>query len=171
MSFESRNLNQNPYLKQKGNAYLKQYHTQQIQTASPEKILILLYDGAIQFVNKAKIALEKNDIAETHNNIVGCENIILEFMNTLDMELGGDLAKNLYSLYEFLYHTLVKANIKHDMEKLDLVLHHLTELRKTWQQAIDIANQEKKMEYFDEEAPTVQSEDDGDDYTPQEYEG
>ena len=60
----------------------------EVETATPEKILILLYDGAIQFLNKAKIAMEQKNIPEIHNNIIGCENIILEFINTVDVENG-----------------------------------------------------------------------------------
>ena len=68
------------------NPYLKQYQQTQVETATPEKILILLYDGAIQFLNKAKIALAENDIEKIHNNLVGCQNIILEFMGSLNVK-------------------------------------------------------------------------------------
>ena len=58
------------------NPYLKQYQQTQVQTASPEKILIMLYDGAIQFLNKAKTGMENKNIEETHNNIVRAQRII-----------------------------------------------------------------------------------------------
>lgn len=137
-------MNQNPYL--------KQYQKTHVETATPEKILILLYDGAIQFLNKAKIALGQKNIEETHNNILGCEKIILEFMNTLDMEANPELGQKLYALYEFLYNTLVDANIQQDEKKVDLVLEHLKSLRSTWQEAIDMANKEHKtMTFHDDE--------------------
>lgn len=125
------------------NPYLKQYQQNSVTTASPEKILIMLYDGAIQFLNKAKVAMQNNDIQEIHNNIVGAERIIAEFMNTLDIEAGGDVAKNLYGLYEYLNHRLIHANIKKDMNALEEVLRHLKELKNTWEQAIKIAAREK----------------------------
>ena len=62
------------------NQYLKQYQKNEVETASPEKILILLYDAAIQFLNKAKIAMHEKNIPEIHNNLMSCENIILEFI-------------------------------------------------------------------------------------------
>lgn len=127
------------------NPYLKQYQKNHVETASQEKILILLYDGAIQFLNKAKVALAENKPEEVHNNIVGCENIIMEFMGTLDMEIGGELAVQLYRLYEYLYNTLVMANIKKDVKKIDEVLRHLTNLRATWLKAIAISNAEKQQ--------------------------
>jgi len=125
------------------NPYLKQYQTNQIQTASPEKILIMLYDGAIQFLNKAKKELENKNIQEVHNNILGAQKIISEFMNTLDMEIGGATAVNLYNLYEYMHFRLVQANIKKDVTMVDEVLVHLKDLKATWEEAIKIANKEK----------------------------
>lgn len=125
------------------NPYLKQYQTNQIQTASPERILIMLYDGAIQFLNKAKKEVENKNIQEVHNNIVGAQKIISEFMNTLDMEIGGETAVNLYSLYEYMHFRLVQANIKKDIVMIDEVLVHLKDLKATWEEAIRITNREK----------------------------
>ena len=122
------------------NQYLKQYQKQEVETASPEKILILLYDAAIQFLNKAKIAMEKKDIPEIHNNLIAAEDIILEFIDTVDVENGGDFAVRIKALYQYFYNTLVQANIKKDVSKIDEVLRHLVELRATWKQAIAIAN-------------------------------
>jgi len=126
------------------NPYLKQYQQSQIQTASPEKILIMLYDGAIQFLNKALQALKDKNIQDNHNNIISAQNIIAEFMNTLDMEIGGEVARNLYSLYEYLHYRLVQANIKKDAAMIEEVLNHLKELKQTWEQAIKIAQREKE---------------------------
>lgn len=135
------------------NPYLKEYKKNQVETATPEEILILLYDGAIQYLNRAKIGLQKDDQPLFHSNLLGCEKIILEFMNTLDMEAGGSLAENLYRLYQYLYSTLVKTGISKEVKGIDEVLGHLTGLRETWQKAIEIANAEKKaalMEDYDD---------------------
>ena len=147
------------------NPYLKQYQKNSVETASPEKLLILLYDAAIQFLNKAKIAMETEDIEQIHNNLTGCQNIILEFMSTLDMKQGGDLATNLYRLYEYYYNTLVEANLQKNIKKVDEVLKHLKSLRETWQKAINIANTERKQE----ELLRKSSDDDDDDDDDDEY--
>ena len=125
------------------NPYLKTYQKNEVETASPEKILILLYDGAIQFLNKAKIAMKDNNIAEIHNNIMSCEEIIEEFINTVDEEKGGEFAVRIKALYQYFYNTLVMANIKKDESKIDEVLRHLVDLRATWKQAIAIANSQR----------------------------
>lgn len=132
------------------NPYLKQYQQTQVQTASPEKLLIMLYDGAIQFLNKAKAGIANKNIEETHNNIIGAQRIISEFMNTLDLNTGGDVARNLYSLYEYLNHRLVQANMKKDESILDEVLGHLKDLKHTWEEAIKIAAREKSQSQYQE---------------------
>lgn len=125
------------------NPYLKQYQQTQVQTASPEKILIMLYDGCIQFLNKAKVGLEEKNIQETHNNLIGAQKIIAEFMNTLDIKKGGELAVNLFNLYEYLHFCLVEANMKKDIALVDEVLMHIKELRETWNEAIKLAHRER----------------------------
>lgn len=128
------------------NPYLKQYQKNNIETASPEKILIMLYAGAINFLKKAKIAIQEKNSREANKNIISAENIILEFMSTLDLDIGGDLAKKLYSLYEYLYRRLVDANMKRKPEYIDEVLRHLERLKDTWVKAIAIAEKEKSEE-------------------------
>lgn len=125
------------------NPYLKQYQQTQIQTASPEKLLIMLYDGAIQFLNKALRAIQDQNIQESHNNIVGAQKIIAEFMNTLDLEVGGDAARSLYNLYEYLHYRLVQSNINKNPEMITEVIDHLKGLKQTWEEAIKIAQKEK----------------------------
>lgn len=125
------------------NPYLKQYQQTQVQTSSPEKILIMLYDGAIQFLNKARVAIQNKNIQESHNNIIGAQKIIAEFMNTLDMKKGGEFSQNLYNLYEYMHYKLVQANMTKDIAKVDEVLVFLKDLKQTWEEAIKIAAKEK----------------------------
>jgi len=132
------------------NPYIKQYQQSQVQTASPEKILIMLYDGAIQFLNKAKLAFEKDEIENIHNNLIGAQKIIEEFMNTLDTSSGEEVLFNLYNLYEYLHYRLVQANIRKDASMIDEVLGHLKELKATWEEAIKISQREKAEDESEE---------------------
>ncbi len=129
----------NPYAKQ-ASAYKKN----QVETASPEEILIMLYDAAIRFLLLTKKAKEQNDPEKFHHNIIKAQHIINEFMNSLDTDLGGDVAKNLFHLYEYYNFRLVQANIKKDVAIVDEVLGHLRGLKATWEEAIRIANREKE---------------------------
>lgn len=123
----------------------QQYKQQQIETASPEEILILLYEGAIRFLMIAKKGLAENDIQKFHNHLLKSQNIITEFMSSLDMDMGGEVASNLFNLYEYLHYRLVQANLKKDAAMIDEVLDHLRKLKETWVEAIKIAQQERDV--------------------------
>ena len=125
------------------NQYVKQYQKTTVETASNEKILIMLYDGAIQFLNKAKIALNEKNWEQSHNNLMGAQRILEEFINTIDKEPNPELAQNLINLYEYFITRLVQANMKHQIEPIDEVLKFLKDLKATWEQAIAIAQKER----------------------------
>ena len=122
----------------------QQYQKQQVHTASPEQLLIMLYDGAIRFCKVARKAIAEKDISKSHENLIKAQKIISEFMATLDTDVGGEAAENLLKLYEYLHHQLVQANIKKDEERVTDVINHLQDLRKTWNQAIVIAAKERE---------------------------
>ncbi len=131
------------------NPYINQYKQNSVLTAAPETILIMLYEGAINFLLKAKTAIDEKNIEIAHINITKTQKIIREFMDTLDMDAGGDMAKNLYRLYEYLHYRLVQANIKKDNTMLDEVLNHLRSLKQTWEEAIKITSRENKNEIYE----------------------
>lgn len=124
------------------NQYVKQYQKASIETASREQILIMLYDGAIQFLNKAKVAMQNKKYEEQNNNLISAQNIIQEFINSLDHEVAPQLAQNLQSLYEYFIRRLVFANVKRKIEPIDEVLKYLKSLKATWEKAIILAQKE-----------------------------
>ena len=112
-----------------------QYQTAQLETAPPEKLLIMLFDGAIRFNKAAITAMEENNIAVSHANCIKVQNILTELMSTLRFDVGGEIAQNLFRLYEYLHRRTVQANISKDPAILEEVLRHLRDLRDTWVQA------------------------------------
>ena len=94
----------------------RNYQKTQVTTASKEKILLLLYEGAIRFVRHARVAMNENKIADKGANISKATAIVSELMATLDFKVGGDLAVELESLYVFMIDKLIEANIKNDPE-------------------------------------------------------
>ncbi len=96
----------------------------------------MLHDAAIQFMNKAKIAIEQKNIQEAHNNLIRTQDIFNEFLNTLNPEPNPDLARHLTVLYRYLISQLVQANIKQITEPIDVVLGYTKDLKQTWEQAI-----------------------------------
>ena len=124
------------------NAYMNQYQNNQVQTASREQILLMLYDGAIRFVRQSREAIEAKDNAAKLLYADKAIAILTEFRNTLDHEVGGEIARNLDALYEFMIRELVRAKISNTAAVLDPVLRILRELRETWEQAIEIARRD-----------------------------
>ena len=110
------------------------YKNNQVMTASKNKLVIMLYDGAIKNLRLAEIALAEKQIEKVNTYLKKTQDIITEFMSTLNFELGGDVAKNLYQLYEYMYHKLIRANIDKDAEGIAEVKKYLEELRDTWSQ-------------------------------------
>lgn len=128
------------------NAYTQQYQQNQILTASPERILVMLYDGAIRFTRQAIIGIETGNRVQKLEGISRAMAIITEFANTLDHSIGGEIAANLDALYAFMNNELSKANLKNDINKLRVVEGLLVDLRGTWVEAIDVASKEKVVQ-------------------------
>lgn len=122
------------------NPYHNQYRDNHILTASPEQILIMLYDGAIRFATLAEKCIDENDMAGKGKYIGKVIAILSEFSNTLDFKIGGELADNLDALYNYMIKKLGEANINNDTQPIVEVKKMLLELRTTWQQAIEINN-------------------------------
>jgi flagellar protein FliS len=114
----------------KKNVY-EQYKEVEIKTASPGKLIVIMYDGAIRFLKFAKEAIDEKNIEKAHNNIVKAQDIIMELLLSLNME-AGEIAVKLQSLYIFMNKLLMEANIKKEKEPIDRVLKMLTELREVW---------------------------------------
>lgn len=119
------------------NAAYKKYKETSITSASREKLLLMMYEGAIKFTKKAMQDLEQKNIPGKCENIGRAYDIILELNNTLDHKVGGDLAAQLEQLYMFMTEQLAKANIHNDMSALQSVLKLLETLYEGWKQAVD----------------------------------
>jgi len=122
---------------------MQKYKQTSITSASREKLLLMLYEAAIKFVKKAIIACEVKDIAERGLNIGRAYDIIMELNNTLNFEVGGEIAKNLEALYVYMTDQLTQANISGNSAPLHTVLKLLNTLNDGWVQAIDSLKKKK----------------------------
>lgn len=119
---------QNPY---------NQYKENNVMTASPENLTLLLYNGALKFIQQAKIYIEQKNVQKSHEAIVRAQAIIQELNITLNMDY--EISHNLRALYTYMMERLVDANIHKDRAVLDEVVGMVTELRDTWKEAMKIA--------------------------------
>jgi flagellar secretion chaperone FliS len=118
------------------NAYQK-YKATAVQSASREKLLLMMYEGAIKFNKLAIQAAEEKRIAERGINIGRAYDIIMELNNTLDHKVGGDISKNLEQLYMYITELYTKANISGSPEPLREALKLLETLYDGWQKAVE----------------------------------
>lgn len=125
------------------NPYQK-YKTTAVQSASREKILLMLYEGAIKFTKLAILACDQKKIADRGMNIGRAYDIIMELNNTLDHKIGGDISKNLESLYIFMLDQYTKSNISGNPEPLKSNLKMLETLYQGWIQAVEKLKKEQE---------------------------
>lgn len=120
------------------NRAAQMYQKNAVQTASPAKLTLMLYDGAVKFTNIAIEAIEAGDIEKAHNNIVKAQNIIVEFRSTLDMKYP--VSKDFDVVYDYIYRRLVEANMKKDKDILVEALKHIKTMRDTWREVMKLNN-------------------------------
>lgn len=114
-------------------AYAKVGIESSVTAADPHKLISMLFQGALQAIANAKGAMLRKDIPAKGAAISKAILIIDDGLNaSLDKNVGGELAQNLGSLYEYMTLRLLNANMKNDIAILDEVTHLLTELKEAW---------------------------------------
>lgn len=128
---------------QQANHYLKT----QVQTASKEQLLLMLFDGAIRFSEQAKARIEARDFEMSYLLLVKSQRIVMELITALDAKrIEAELFQNLMSLYNFIYQKLVEANMRRRTESIDQAVGILRHLRDTWAEAIRRMEPEARAE-------------------------
>ncbi|HEX9443249.1 MAG TPA: flagellar export chaperone FliS [Candidatus Binatia bacterium] len=117
------------------------YKRNQYYTADKGTVLLMLYQGAIDFLKKAKERLGAGDVAGKGVYISKTHAIISEFISSLNHEVGGDLSRKLEDLYRFMLDQLMQAHVGNDARPLDEVASLLETLKEGWQGAVIQARQ------------------------------
>ena len=106
------------------------------QTASPGQLVLMLYDGALRFLEEARRAFGLEDPLEfnqtINNNVIKAQNIINELNAALDMERGADCARNFRRLYDYLDRRLQESNQYKKQDGIVEVITRLTVVRDAW---------------------------------------
>ncbi|WP_035247287.1 flagellar export chaperone FliS [Desulfogranum mediterraneum] len=138
------------------NGYTNQYLANTVNAASPEQLMLMLYDGAIRFLGQAILAIENQMIDKRAHFINKASAIISEFAATLDHDQNAQLAEDLDALYSYMLGRLQDGNLHNDAEPLEEVKKMLRELRQTWAQAIEI-NKQNSQQGVESTAPPLHS--------------
>ena len=118
------------------------YKRQQIMTATPEALTLMLYNGCLKFMNEGKDAVEAKQYENANNLLQKAQQIISEFRITLNMDY--EISHQLMPLYNYCYDRLAEGNMKSDPAMVQEAIDIIRELRDAWAQAMKKARQEKK---------------------------
>lgn len=124
------------------NAYRKGNLKQEIASADPHKLTLMLMQGALDRVAYAKGAMERKEFVSKGEYLSKATSILMHLRDTLDIKAGGELAENMFSLYEYMIERLTEAHVRNDLSILDEVSALLTPIRDAWLQIPDTAKQE-----------------------------
>ena len=114
----------------------KSYKAQSVQTASPGKLVLMLFDGYLRFTSAAVNSFEEADLTKKNeginNNLIKAQNIVTELQSSLDMSVPGELPGTLYRLYDYVLHQLQQANLQKKPEPIAEADKVIAELREAW---------------------------------------
>ena len=109
------------------------YRETKVNTASKRELVLMLYDGLLQFLSMAEESMKKDDLDQANHYITRSRRIIAEFLSSIRPETG-EVARNMQSLHFFCFKKLVEANLKKEPDELGAVMEVITKLRDGWQE-------------------------------------
>jgi len=116
---------------------IHEYKKSVIQTTDRVQIIMMLYDGAVNYLRLARQDIENGDIMSKGARISKVTTIITELSNALDMEKGGEISKNLRSIYDFVLRRLIHANLKNDIKAIDEAQEVISIIRDGWREMMN----------------------------------
>ncbi len=119
-------------------AMQENYLKTQVMSASPNKLIEMLLEGAIKKIRVAKLALETGKLAQMGENLLKAQDIVMELRYSINEEIESTIPQDLIQLYEYMYQRLVIANVDRDTEAMDEVQKLLTELLDAWKQISEV---------------------------------
>lgn len=110
-----------------------------VASATPQMLIVMLYDGALKAIASARVELSRKDYAAKGRQLSKAIGIIDEGLKpSLDLEAGGEIAANLAALYEYMTRQLMLANLHNDAIKLDEIAGLLRELKGAWESLVNV---------------------------------
>jgi flagellar protein FliS len=110
------------------------YYQTQVQSQSPLELVVMLYDGALRFLQVAADATRRHDLVAKREGMSRSMAILSELQNTLNLQEGGEVAQSLDRLYTYVTGRLLEANLRKDAAPIDEAIRLLRPLRDAWAQ-------------------------------------
>jgi flagellar protein FliS len=116
---------------------LKVYQRVQISGLNQKELIVMLYSGALKFINEGKNLILEKDINRTHEKLSKARDVFVHLLTTLNVEAGGELAEKLSSLYAYFIEKITMANVTKEIGELDDIIPLIQEIKESWEK-IDI---------------------------------
>ncbi|HZG80342.1 MAG TPA: flagellar export chaperone FliS [Brevibacillus sp.] len=113
------------------------YQQNQVTTATPSELTLMLYNGAIKFIKQSKQSLIDKDYAKTHELCIKVQNILYELINSLNKDYP--ISQEFDRMYDYMLRRTVEANMRKDIEILEEIEDLFVQFRDTWKEAIMLA--------------------------------
>lgn len=116
------------------------YQSNQVTTATPADLTLMLYNGALKFIKQAKSAIEEKNIPKAHEASLKVQNILYELMSSLNNDYP--ISKEFVKLYEYMLERTIQANMSKDIVILSEVEDLFVQFRDTWKEAMQLAKKQ-----------------------------
>lgn len=116
------------------------YQSNQVTTATPADLTLMLYNGALKFIKQTKSAIEEKNLEKAHECSLKVQNILYELMSTLNNDY--EISKDFLKLYEYMLQRTIEANLRKDMATLSEVEDLFVQFRDTWKEAMLLAKKQ-----------------------------
>jgi len=123
---------------------LKSYRQMHVSGLNQKDLIVLLYSGALKFIDEGKHWIDKKDVPRTHEKLNRARDIFLHLLATLNMDEGGEIADKLSSLYAYFVEKITTANVANSKADLDEIIPLIVDIKDSWE----------KIEYQDEQVET-----------------
>ena len=121
--------------------FANSYKSLAVETASPARLTLMLYDGSLRFIDQALAGFDTPDLIQmntrVHTNITRAQAIVIELQSTLNHEVGGEFSITMHRLYDYIYHRLNDGNLNKTKQPIFEAQTCLRELRDAWAEMLN----------------------------------
>ena len=122
------------------NNQLKTYQQMHISGLNQQELIVLLYSGALRFIEDGKELMKTKDVPKIHEKMEKARNIFIHLLSTLNLEAGGELAAKLSALYAYFIEKITIANVTKSEAELDEIIPLIRDIKESWEK-IDIKDE------------------------------
>lgn len=114
------------------NDQLRTYQQMHISGLNQKELIVLLYSGALRYIEEGKESIARKDVPSTHDNLNKARNIFIHLLSTLNMDANKEFATRLSALYAYFIEKITVGNVKKDIKELDDIIPLIQDIKDAW---------------------------------------